>query len=152
MLRDNVIVDSCPEHGPHGDIRLANGGACVGSVHVGQNLLAVHGLDVGHLHFPDDGLHIPNIPLIVIPPGVGGQIADQIGVPVVEPVIHGHNGRLCCNLSAVAVLILRIGKPVPCLWERREVFLHPFPALVCKPGRIAAILPLREAFSAFFTF
>lgn len=85
----------------------------------------MHGLYICHTHLTDYGLDIPLVPLLIVPPGVGRQVADEVIEPVVEPGINGQGVK---------------------------ILFYPLAKSCNVPRRIFFILPLRQPLSAFSAF
>ena len=81
---------------------------------------AVHRFDITHTHETNDRLYISYVTFTVIPKRIGSQVTNQIGDPIVKPVVYGHI-RVGSN-NMMPQFILRICQPILCLGQRLEVF------------------------------
>ena len=119
------------EHGPHGDIGLADGGTGVILFHAVQNDLAMHRLYIGEPHIPHNRLDVMLIAISVIPLGVGRQSLKKLCLPKLKPLIHRHIGR--GDRLSMLILVACLFQPIPRLGKRVKVVLHALSALGHKP-------------------
>ena len=150
VLEDNIIHHSSLEHGSHCNVRLQNRRTGVAAFHLIQDDFAVHRFDIIHTHETDDRLHISHITLTIVAKCIRSKVANQIGDPIVKPVVYGHI-RVGSN-NVMPQFILRICQSILCLGQRLEAFFFSAACFGIASCGVQSILSLANARSACFAF